>query len=160
MALAPEQGHSKYMSLAQLQQGHEALRLLHKGVALLTVSLNQHQGGGAEAEERASIVRQLSSAYCAMIELYLTDLCFDEDAEARAEEYATLAQQWDPTNPEPYQCLASVRMSQQNQAAAAELMQKNLALWMQPVAEPANDDEEAHRTWLACALFVCDQTGQ
>ena len=55
---------------------------------------------------------------------------YEADAEERCERYLTEGRTWDPTNPEVYQSLASVRMSQERTAEAVELMRQNLALWM------------------------------
>jgi len=55
---------------------------------------------------------------------------YEEDAEQRCEKYLADAARWDDKNPEVYQSLASVRLSQQRPEDAAQLMQQNLALWM------------------------------
>jgi hypothetical protein len=63
--------------------------------------------GGAgteeEIEEEEEIRRSASRALVGMTELYLTDLCFEDDAEKKCEEYLALAEKVDPSDPEIYQ---------------------------------------------------------
>ena len=73
MSLSPDEGHAKYLYLGQLTSGEEAIAHLTKGIEILT---HQQEGvgkvGGASgggAEEQGD----LSSAYCALAEVYLTD---------------------------------------------------------------------------------------
>ncbi|KAG0722799.1 putative assembly chaperone of rpl4 [Chionoecetes opilio] len=128
ITVQPESGHEKYMSMAQLMEGREALQCYHKGIEILTrkmSSLPAEEGGDegamavgqdkarspamlegnenlspAEAEaggskaspcpkapqtpqqkERAGVARQVSTAHCSVAELFMTDLCDEEEAE-------------------------------------------------------------------------------
>mmetsp|Transcript_1532 Transcript_1532/g.2164 ORF Transcript_1532/g.2164 Transcript_1532/m.2164 type:complete len:430 (+) Transcript_1532:122-1411(+) len=60
--------------------------------------------------------RKLCLAYCAVAELYLTDLCYDEDAEGKCEAVLEKAMQIKDTDGEPLvdalQTMASLRLSQ------------------------------------------------
>ncbi|KAG0148203.1 hypothetical protein CROQUDRAFT_655092 [Cronartium quercuum f. sp. fusiforme G11] len=79
--------------------------------------------------EESQIRRSCSRALVGMTEIYLTDLCFDETAEEKCLEYLSMASSLDPTDPEPLQTLASVRISQNNLDAAREALQLSWNLW-------------------------------
>jgi len=70
---------------------------------------------------------------------------YEEDAEQRCEKYLADAARWDDKNPEVYQSLASVRLSQQRPEDADQLMQQNLALWMPQRMPPRTDARTQHR---------------
>ena len=68
--------------------------------------------------------RQQSAAFCAIAELYLTDLCYEEDAEQQCEEAVQAAMDFiDITDGEPLvdslQTMASLRLSQRRAKEAA-----------------------------------------
>lgn len=54
---------------------------------------------------------------------------FEPEAEQKCEEYLAQAQQVDPENPEVYQLLASVRLSQSRNEDACAALQKSMSLW-------------------------------
>lgn len=71
--------------------------------------------------------RQLCGAYCSVAELYLTDLCYEENAESQCEFYVTEALKLiDPSDGQPLvdalQAAASLRLSQQRGEEAARFM--------------------------------------
>ena len=81
--LGPEEGPDKYLYMAQLHGGREALAHYEKGLELLQKPLAD---GAAETKEAAAALRQrVCMAYCSIGELFLTDLCFDQDAETRCQ---------------------------------------------------------------------------
>ena len=53
----------------------------------------------------------------------------EPEAEQNCDELLALALQNDPTNAEALQCLASVRMSQQREAEAKDLVLQTWGLW-------------------------------
>ena len=55
---------------------------------------------------------------------------FEEDAEQKCEEYLNKAIELDSSNPEVYQLLASVRLSQQRNDDAKIALEKSLDLWI------------------------------
>lgn len=78
VGLSPDEGHTKYLYLGQMSHGQEAISYLTKGIEVLT------RGNGEESVGRACAVggasggvpddrEQLSDAYCALAEVYLTD---------------------------------------------------------------------------------------
>lgn len=70
VVLSPEEGHSKYMYLGQLTSGQQAVNYFSKGIEIMSRKLE----GDGSAAVSASVTREdVSSAYCAMAEVYLTD---------------------------------------------------------------------------------------
>ncbi|KAH9818078.1 hypothetical protein DFH28DRAFT_1094317 [Melampsora americana] len=79
--------------------------------------------------EEKEVRRSCSRALVGMTELYLTDLCFDPMAEQKCLDHLSMASLLDPTDPEPLQTLASVRLSQTNMDAAKEALLLAWDLW-------------------------------
>ncbi|KAJ1655189.1 hypothetical protein IWQ61_005016 [Dispira simplex] len=141
--LAPENGYSKYMYLGQLLTGMDAVRYFEKGVTIMRRTLeerghSQHCDIPTESPDPAALKSQLATALCSMAEIYLTDCCFEPQAEANCEQYLTEATGVAPENPEVYQLWASVRLSQQRTSEAKDALLKSLALWQNKVlTDPA-----------------------
>lgn len=87
VALRPKEGHEKFLHLAQLAEGDEALEHYERGSEVLAAAAeaaSKREGAGADAEAR-SLRRQLACARAAIAELYMTDLCDLPEAEERCE---------------------------------------------------------------------------
>ena len=154
ITLQPEEGHAKYLSMAQLLEGKESLQCYLKGIELIQKKLsslhppekintegevemiedssdkpaeesnvetteereNQPPGAAASAavspdepqNTRSALVHQMSSAYCSIAELFMTDLCDEEDAENQCHTSISRAIEVDPNNPESYQSMVCV----------------------------------------------------
>ncbi|KAK4054832.1 hypothetical protein OIV83_000756 [Microbotryomycetes sp. JL201] len=138
-ASLPDPSPAPHLYLAQLSTPEESL--VHFGNALTILQaklaaieqakLGQDSNGGSEAEveEEHELRRSASRALVGMTELYLTDLCFEPDAEANCEKHLSLAAEIDSTDPEVYQTLASVRLSQQRPTEAKDAAIKGWSLW-------------------------------
>jgi tetratricopeptide (TPR) repeat protein len=122
-----------WMLLGQLLQNMDAVQCYERGIELLKAEhealanalaagagaeggAGGAQGGGGTREEmvrRQGETRvELSQAYCTVAELFMTDLCYEEDAEAQCEGSVGMALEADPEGPEPAQMLASLRLNQ------------------------------------------------
>jgi tetratricopeptide (TPR) repeat protein len=68
-----------------------------------------------------SFRRQVSKAYCSIAELYLTDLCYESDAEVKCEEAIQSALMYDDpqSSPDALQALANLRLSQTDKRSEA-----------------------------------------
>ncbi|EFP92649.1 uncharacterized protein PGTG_18827 [Puccinia graminis f. sp. tritici CRL 75-36-700-3] len=86
--------------------------------------------------DESQIRRSCSRALVGMTEIYLTDLCFDPSAEEKCLEYLAMASSIDPTDPEPLQTLASVRLSQSETNLAKEALLLSWSLWRDKVPIP------------------------
>lgn len=134
--LEPDHGFRKYLSLGQLTGGRESLAHYAKGVQLLCSLLQAQQtptaalAASAEECRDTDLKRALSSAYCAMAEIYMTDCCDEEEAEAQCADLVQKSVEADPTNPEAYQVQASYLLVKQEHQEAKEAMQRSLGLWL------------------------------
>lgn len=88
-------------------------------------------------------MNQICSAQCSIAELYLTDLCFEDDAEARCQAALDEALAMDQGSPEVTQSLANLRLSQQKGEEAAVLM---LETYRRLKACYQEDEEEEEET--------------
>ena len=83
ISVGPEEGPDKYLYMAQLHEGRESLGYYEKGLELLQKQLSNApdgaEGGGAALKQR------MCMAHCSVAELFLTDLCYEEDAESRCQ---------------------------------------------------------------------------
>ncbi|XP_066959729.1 uncharacterized protein [Macrobrachium rosenbergii] len=181
ITLQPEEGYSKYLSMAQLLQGKESLQCYLKGIELMqlklsnlqpttanentvnsvgkldeqgetemeTVTTRKEEESTEETEEeqeneppsssssqdenqsmKSALVHQMSSAYCSVAELFMTDLCDEEDAENQCHTNISKAIDVDPGNPEAYQSMASFLLVKQETEQAKENILKSLELWL------------------------------
>ncbi|OLL24647.1 putative assembly chaperone of rpl4 [Neolecta irregularis DAH-3] len=118
-----QDSYSKYLWLAQISEdgGKEAAGWFERGIAVLTKRL-EAQGDDSDLKFK------LASALCGLAELYLTELCMQDDAEQKCQEYVTRAIELDPYSSDAYQTLASIRISQQRMEEAKQAIQKSLSM--------------------------------
>lgn len=123
--LDPEASHVKYMYLGQMSTGLEAISWFEKGISLLQVKATSLLPG----PEQASIFSEISDALVTCAELYMTDACFEEDAEEKCGSFIEAALNANPGNPEAWQTKASYRLSQQNPEEASAHLHESFRLW-------------------------------
>lgn len=63
-------------------------------------------------EEVSSL--DISSAFCSLAEIYLTDECYADEAEAKCHKYCHKALEYDATNPEAYLVMTNYLLSVDN----------------------------------------------
>ena len=81
LELDPDGSGERIMCLAQLRVGEESAALYSRGLALLGAELEQTD----DVDTKSNLTQRLCSGWCAVAELYLTDLCFSENAEQQCE---------------------------------------------------------------------------
>lgn len=148
--LQPDSGYSKFLYMGQIVQGPDAMVFFERGVELLIKEIEKLSSSESSSSttptttnpddeiqqlvqdihEKTILARKLSSALCSMTELYMTDLCDLPEAESKCESYTSQALQFDSTNPEVWQILASVRLSQCRVDDAKECLKKCLENWL------------------------------
>ncbi|GFO37931.1 upf0661 tpr repeat-containing protein c16d10.01c, partial [Plakobranchus ocellatus] len=131
--VCPESGFSKYMTLGQLMEGSTAVQCYLKGVDLMLSEKEQRQAqevAAACSDNRPVNDRDISSAYCAIAEIYLTDLCFDETAEAKCKEFVDKAIDADSENAEAFQLKANFLMSKDEKEEARVCIKKSVNMWL------------------------------
>ncbi|KAG0224987.1 hypothetical protein BGW41_004856 [Actinomortierella wolfii] len=135
--LQPNNGFSKYMYLGQMSEQLEAIKYFQRGVDLMMAERQAMKPDLTTGSDYWILSNKISSALCSMTDIYLTDCCFEPDAEQKCEQYLGQALQIQPITPEVYQTLASVRLSQQRVDDAKLALAQGLGLWLG--ADP--DDE-------------------
>ncbi len=108
--MQPDEGHSKFLAMAQLFQGREALDLYNSGIRIMLKAREECQ----DESRRKEISTELSSAYCACAELFMTDLCDEEKAEEECKEGIARAEEACPTNAEAKQTKARFLLVKQD----------------------------------------------
>lgn len=106
--LCPSEGHVKFLNLAQLHGGHEALGYYGKALGIL----NSQLCASRRRSEKEELRRSIAEARAAIAELYLTDLCDEPEAEQRCEDALAEAVRNCEECVEVHQTLGSLRLSQ------------------------------------------------
>jgi len=97
--LAPAANPAKYMYLAQMLSGRQALEYAKVGVTMME----------GEASRTPEMNQQLAAAYCHVVELYMTDLCDEPEAQEQCEKALQLARAADENNVEVLTSLATYK---------------------------------------------------
>lgn len=132
-------GPEKFLWLAQLSEegGKDSVSWFERGAAALRSqiqSLTESLGSrpltrdvleAAISEKRKRLAETLS----AVVEVYMTDLSWEEDAEQRCEALITEATMLAPESAETWQTVANVRISQTRTEEAQEALKRSLGLW-------------------------------
>ncbi|ESZ97031.1 putative UPF0661 TPR repeat-containing protein C16D10.01c [Sclerotinia borealis F-4128] len=139
-------GAEKFLWLAQLSEegGEDSVGWYEKGAVSLKVQIGAllekmeknklDEAGLATLEEKR---RKLAVALCGVIEVYMTDLSWEEDAEQKCEALVTEATMVAPNYSEPWQTLANVRISQLRMEDAQAALKRSLDIWKD--LPPEND---------------------
>ncbi|KAI9293593.1 hypothetical protein K502DRAFT_325247 [Neoconidiobolus thromboides FSU 785] len=115
-----------YMGLAQMTTELDSVQYYTQGLDIYLKELKEFNGTESGLID---LKRKISDSFIALTELYLTDLCFEPDAEKRCENYLSQAIQIDNKNSIIYQTLASVRLSQHREEEAKECLLSSFNLW-------------------------------
>lgn len=153
--IAPEEGHSKYFSLAQIYNGLKSIEFYRKGIAMIQNQIqtdNEANDGAAASNPDLSSKRlDMSNAYCAMVEIYMTDCCDSDDAEEKCKEYIQNSIDSCSTNPEAFQCFANYQLITGNFEEAKQSMDKSTSLWL-PKYQELRENRDSSDDILECPL--------
>ncbi|KAF2272578.1 TPR-like protein [Westerdykella ornata] len=127
-------GAEKFLWLAQLNEegGAESVRWFEKGIEVLKRETGELENKPKRPEVEEEIYekkQKIAKALCGIAEVYMTDLSWEEDAEARCEAAVTEALLVAPNSPEPLQTLASIRLSQERVEDARAALSRSMSLW-------------------------------
>ena len=170
ITVKPLDGHTKYLSLAQLMQGKEALQLYNKAIEIIAHSIENQQAPVAAAEANnigshknkydemdvtneecndkegkenrksskvslkdkpeINLIREQSNAYCAIAELWMTDLCDEDEAQFECGSSVEKAVESDGSNPEAWQTKARLHLVKSEFEDARSSIQTSLSKWL------------------------------
>ncbi|KAK3394534.1 hypothetical protein B0H63DRAFT_49168 [Podospora didyma] len=133
-------GPEKFLWLAQLSEdgGHDSVSWYERGASALraqiqTLTDTLDSPLPLTRPQREAIVnekrRKLADTLCAVAEVYMTDLSWEEDAEQRCETLITEATMLAPELAETWQTVANVRISQSRTDEAQEALKRSLGFW-------------------------------
>jgi tetratricopeptide (TPR) repeat protein len=155
-------GAEKFLWLAQLSEegGQDSVDWYESGASSLRIQIQAlldrkklSAEGEAMLEEKR---RKLATALCGVVEVYMTDLSWEEDAEQKCEALVTEATIVAPGFAEPWQTLANVRISQQRLEDARAALKRSLDLWKDLPPEDASVPDYPTRVSLARLLMEAD----
>ncbi len=101
--IAPDTDFEKYMSLGQLLPGNEAISCYKRGIEVMLAHRRQTSFAASappSATNPTQIDQQLCEAFCAIAELFLTDSCFEDNAEEECGKFIDAALYHNPSSPE------------------------------------------------------------
>lgn len=166
-------GPEKFNWLAQLSEdgGADSVTWFEKAAACLRTQIQSLTDAAAEARRKGSAhraveealeakidekKRKLAETLCAVAEVYMTDLSWEEDAEARCETLITEATMLAPELPDAWQTVANVRVSQSRREDAVAALERGLALWTDLEPEDPRVPPFPSRVALTRLLMECE----
>ena len=163
-------GAEKFLWLAQLSEegGKVSVEWYEKGAIALQMEIEALESGKIRGLDEESLLmmrvekkRKLANALCSIVEVYMTDLSWEDDAEARCESLVTQAMTVeDETSPEVLQTLASVRLSQERKQDAQSALTRSLQTWRDLDPEDPAVPDFATRVSLARLLMEAEMEGE
>jgi tetratricopeptide (TPR) repeat protein len=133
--LGASDGAEKFLWMAQLNEegGAKSVAWFEKGIEVLKREIGELEGKLVKKTEVTDLLEEkkqkVANSLCGIAEVYMTDLSWEEDAEARCEAAVTEALLFAPSNPEPLQTLASIRISQLRHEDAKAALARSMDLW-------------------------------
>lgn len=118
-------GPEKFFYLGQIIGGTKGVELINTGLNHLFNQLNNSNS------DRDQVLKKLNHGIFAEIEIYMTDLCMEADAEHKCNELINKSIELTPENPESWSILASIRISQQQAEEAQQAVTKSWDLFQQ-----------------------------
>lgn len=155
-------GAEKFLWLAQLSEegGQDSVDWFEKGALCLRIQIQTLLNlPRRDAEAEANLLekrRKLAVALCGVVEVYMTDLSWEDDAEQKCEALVTEATMVAPEFAEPLQTLANVRISQQRMDEAQSALKRSLDLWKDLPPEHTIVPDFPTRVSLARLLMEAD----
>lgn len=157
-------GIEKFFYMGQIIGGFEGIELLGVGLSKLheqLVAVQEDRGNDDENLKVLSktytskealltyLLKKLNQGIYAQIEIWMTDLCDEPEAEKKCDELIHSALLLDEANPETLSLLASIRISQQRNDDAKEAIIKSWDLFqvkktrLEEAANPGNQTEDS-----------------
>ncbi|CAN8098779.1 unnamed protein product [Discula destructiva] len=166
-------GAEKFNWLAQLSEegGADSVKWFDQAAACMRAQIQVLTDAAADAKRKGSAHRtletelvakiderklKLAETLCAVAEVYMTDLSWEEDAEARCESLVTEATMLAPELPDAWQTVANVRVSQDRREDAVAALERSLALWTDLEPMDPSVPDFPNRVALTRLLMECE----
>eukprot|EP01095_Lingulamoeba_sp_RSL-Kostka_P016287 TRINITY_DN7920_c0_g1_i1.p1 TRINITY_DN7920_c0_g1~~TRINITY_DN7920_c0_g1_i1.p1 ORF type:complete len:346 (+),score=125.03 TRINITY_DN7920_c0_g1_i1:185-1222(+) len=128
--LKPDEGFDKYMNIGQLYVGRESLACFNKAFDNCLATFKEEDKKQDKNEELIAILKvKLGAICCSCVELFLTDLCFEKEAESECERLIEESLKWNPKNVDAYVLRTQVLCSQSKFDEASTPLLTSLLLW-------------------------------
>ncbi|KAJ8100614.1 hypothetical protein POJ06DRAFT_210162 [Lipomyces tetrasporus] len=156
-------GYEKFLWLGQLSGGQDAVKWFRIGCDGLRKDLSNQQ---TTVQRKLVLKKKLCDALCSSIEIWMTDLCMEPEAESTCESLIAESLMVDLNHQESYSTLASIRISQQRNSEARVALQRSWDLYCDSVAADKADqtlaedgvDEVAQISALKTLTRCCIET--
>eukprot|EP00298_Acanthocystis_sp_HF-20_P005025 c15309_g1_i1.p1 GENE.c15309_g1_i1~~c15309_g1_i1.p1 ORF type:complete len:356 (-),score=163.48 c15309_g1_i1:30-1073(-) len=113
ISISPNSGHSKYLSLAQLTEFPGNVQLIQKGIEILSSEKAKLEPfASSQNDDLKRVIASICSAYCSIVEIYMSDGCDEPNAESECVRNVEAALKVDPSSVESLCTLASLRLTQ------------------------------------------------
>lgn len=140
-------GPEKFLFLAELSEegGQDTVKWFDRGASALRKQIQALDAVASKTPEQQAAYeekqKKLGGVLCAVTEVYMTDLSWEDDAEQRCESLITEAMMIAPGSPETWQTVANVRISQERADEARTALKRSMELWQDLAPEdPAVPD--------------------
>lgn len=143
-------GTDKFFNLGQMVGGREGLCYLDRGLYNLNSQLEKLHNSpqdlkqnlietnmlhNSKEELQRFFTKKLNQGIFAKIEIWMTDLCMEEEAENQCEQLINYSLGYDGENPEALSLLASIRISQLRIEEAVSALTKSWSLYQERQAQ-------------------------
>ncbi|CUM63581.1 uncharacterized protein PRCAT00001160001 [Priceomyces carsonii] len=144
MDMEAERGSEKFFNLGQIIGGEDGLKLLDVGLNRLQQQLKLAQRDMIQQDSLLvdmpknyaakelllkHLIKKINQGIFAKIEIWMTDLCMELEAESQCDSLIENSISLDSRNPEAFSLLASIRISQQRTFEAKEALEKSWDLF-------------------------------
>ena len=137
--LNPAQEGQKYMSLAEMLCGAEAVQMYKQGIQVLTADQERHRVSQNQAQEFLC-QKQIAAAHASIAESYMTEpLCDDSDAEQQCETNLQQALALQENNLDALQTMAQLRLLRKRDGDAKALLERVVARTLEIIAQNAEE---------------------
>lgn len=140
-------GPEKFLFLAELSEegGQDTVKWFDRGAVALRKQIQALDAVASKTPEQQAAhddkQKKLGGVLCAVAEVYMTDLSWEDDAEQRCEALITEAMMIAPGSSETWQTVANVRISQERTDEARTALKRSMELWQDLAPEdPAIPD--------------------
>ena len=124
------EGFEKFLYLGQIIGGQDGINYINIAINKLQSLLLLEEEEENDSTKKSFFINKLNLAIFAEIEIWMTDLCMEPEAESKCNELIDYSLQLDDNNnPESYSLLSSIRISQQRTQEAIEALLKSWELF-------------------------------